>query len=130
MKNFRLILAALVFSVVTVNAQTTEKPKRTEAQKKEHKAHMEENKQRLALTSGQEASLKAINKKYMPEMKSIKKDNEGDRAEKLNKMKAIRDRKNEEVKAILSEAQYKTYLDLQKERKENWKDKRKQKRQE
>lgn len=129
MKNLKLILAALVFSAFTVNAQTAEKAKHTEDQKKEHKVRMDENKKLLALTPAQETSFKEINKKYMPEMKAVKKEHKGNREEKMKEMNAIRDRKNQEVKAILSETQYKTYLDLQKERKENWKNKRKEKKQ-
>ena len=124
MKNFKLLLAALVFSAFTANAQAQERPKRTEEQKKEHQEQRQENKKRLALTPDQESAFEAINKKYGPEMKALKK-SESSRDEKFKKMKEMRERKDNEVKGILSETQYQTYVAMQKERKQKMKEKRK-----
>lgn len=125
MKNFKLAFAAIVFSAFAANAQTQDKPKLTDAQKQEMKAQFKESKERLALTPDQEKSFIAINKKYAPEMKAVKQ-SETDRKEKHQKMKDLRDRKNDEIKAMLSEKQYQTYLEIQKERKQHRKDRRKE----
>ena len=123
MKNFKLAFAAIVFSAFAANAQTQDKPKLTDAQKQEMKAQFKESKERLALTPDQEKSFIAINKKYAPEMKAVKQ-SETDRKEKHQKMKDLRDRKNDEIKAMLSEKQYQTYLEIQ--RKQHRKDRRKE----
>ncbi|MFT3795797.1 hypothetical protein [Flavobacterium sp.] len=129
MKNLKLVFTALVLLAFMANMQAQEakpakqRPQLTEAQKEERKAQFEENKKRLALSPEQEKSFKEINKKFHQEIKGIK-DGEGDRTEKAKKVKEIKDRKDEEVKKILSEQQFKTYLDIQKERHKNRREKR------
>lgn len=130
MKNLKLVFTALALSafVCSIQAQdtkTTQAPKHTEAQKQERKAKFEEMKTKLALTPQQEQSFKEINKKFREEIKGVKAD-EGDRGAKFEKIKGIRDRKDNEMKKILSEQQYKTYLEIQNERHQKMKDKRKE----
>ena len=124
MKNLRLVVAALVISFSATQAKAQDKPKFTPEQKQEMKAQFEESKKRLALTPEQEKSFVEINKKYAPEMKAVK-ESETDRREKHQKRKDLRERRDAEIKAILSEKQYQTYLEIQKERKQSMKDKRK-----
>lgn len=133
MKNLKLVFTALLLSAFIGNIQaqdtkTAVAPKhkpQTEAQKQQRKAKFDEMKQKLALTPQQEQSFKDINKKFHEEIKGVK-TAEGDRTEKFGKIKAIRDRKDGEMKKILSEQQYKTYLEIQQERHQKMKDKRKE----
>ena len=76
----------------------------------------------MELTPEQEISFKAINQKYAAEMKGLRQTE--DRRDKREKGKDLRNRKNEEIKEILSEKQFQTYLEIQKERKWKIKEKR------
>ncbi len=126
MKNLKfsivIILLALFFSA-TVKAQTEKSL--PEDQKEEMLQQMQINKERLALTATQEPTFKDITKKYALKMKELKASNEG-KKDKFQKMKAIKNEKNTEMKTLLSDKQYKTYLTLQEERKEKIKDRKKQ----
>lgn len=130
MKNLKLIFTALLFVAFAGNIQAQDakpekkRPQLTETQKEERKAKFEENKKSLALSPEQEKSFVAINKKFKDELKALK-ETEGDRKEKGQKVKEIKDRKDAEMKKILSEQQFKTYLDIQKERHKHRKEQRK-----
>lgn len=130
MKNLKLIFTALLFVAFAANIQAQEakpekkRPQLTETQKEERKAKFEESKKRLALSPEQEKSFVAISKKFKDELKALK-ETEGDRKEKGQKVKEIKDRKDAEMKKILSEQQFKTYLDIQKERHKHRKEQRK-----
>lgn len=125
MKNLKAVLAALAISAFVTNVQAQDRPKLTDEQRQEMKAQFEESKKRLALTPEQEKSFKEIHQKYAPEMKSVRK-SESDKSDKRQKMKDLRERKDADIKAILSEQQYKTYLEMQKERHQKMRDKRKE----
>jgi DNA-directed RNA polymerase subunit H (RpoH/RPB5) len=126
MKNLKFTIAFALFLVIGLtksNAQTDKSL--TDDQKSEMIQQMKMDKEKLALTETQEPIFKEITKKYGVQLKEVKESSEAKR-DKFRKLKTIRDEKNAEVKALLSEEQYKTYLTLQEERKEKMKERRKQ----
>jgi hypothetical protein len=124
MKKFQILFAIALFTAATtVKAQ--DRPQLTEEQKQELAAQFQQNKERLALNPEQETPFKDISKKYAQEMKTVKESSD-DRRDKFKKFKDIRDRKNIEMKGLLSESQYKIYLQIQEERIEKMKERRKQ----
>jgi hypothetical protein len=126
MKNLKfsiLIILLVVFFSATTNAQTENSM--SEDQKEEMLQQMKISKERLALTATQEPTFREITKKYALKMKELKTSNEG-KKDKFQKMKAIKNEKNAEMKTLLSDEQYKTYLTLQEERKEKMKERKKQ----
>ena len=125
MKNLKLSLGILLFSILasnTTQAQTA--PKSADDKKQEIVNQMQENKARLALTPEQQIPFKNISKKYAEQIKEVR-TSSLDRKEKFEKIKEIQTDKNAEMKALLSEAQFKTYLQMQDERKAKMIDKRK-----
>ena len=96
----------------------------TEEQKEAFIAQAQENKERLQLSAAQEESYLDISVKYAEQMKQVK-DSEESRLGKYKQLKSIRDAKNKEMKALLSDSQYDTYLEIQKERKEEFRKNRK-----
>lgn len=123
MKNLKLVAAmALFFGLSTVSVSAQEKDKK--AQKMEQ---VKIAKEKLALTPDQEAKFMEVNKKYGSRMKAV---NQEARKERIKNLKTIKSERDAEMKSILSESQYKSYLELQEQRKakikERMKDRRKQ----
>jgi hypothetical protein len=119
MKNLKLILALTILFTMSANivtAQATDK-------KAEMKEQMKAAKEKLALTADQEPKFMEISKKYALKMKEIKDGNQGKR-DKFKAVKEIQSQKNEEIKMVLSEEQFKTYLQLQEERRAMMKERR------
>jgi hypothetical protein len=126
MKNLKLSIVITLLVVIfstTTNAQTDNSM--SEDQKEEMLQQTKISKERLALTATQEPTFREITKKYALKMKELKTSNEG-RKDKFQKMKAIKNEKNAEMKTLLSDEQYKTYLTLQDEKKEKMKERKKQ----
>jgi hypothetical protein len=71
--------------------------------------------EKLKLNEEQANKLKAINLKYAKRMQSEKKNLQNSKKESVAQMKELNTAQNEEVKAILSEEQYKNYLMLKKQ---------------
>ena len=94
----------------------------SDEQKQEIKAQIEKDHARLELTPEQETQFKSINQKYAAEMKGLRQTE--DRRDKREKGKDLRNRKNDEIKGVLSDKQYQTYLDIQNERKGRMKERR------
>jgi lipopolysaccharide export LptBFGC system permease protein LptF len=112
MKKIKLILALAFLFAISSNvatAQATDK-------KAEMKEQMKAAKEKLALTAEQEPKFMEISKKYALKMKELKDGNQ-DKREKFKSVKEIQSQKNEEIKTVLSEDQFKTYLQMQEERK-------------
>ena len=126
MKNLQLIFAISLFFTLSSNVlQAQAKPSLTEEQKSELVAHLKADKERLQLTAAQEKSFKEITKKYASLLKELK-DSDGNRKEKFQKLKEIQVLKSEEMKTVLSEKQFATYLEIQSERKAKMRESRKQ----
>ena len=117
MKNlkFALIITFLLsLNSNVISAQENDK-------KAEIVAEMKMAKEKLALSDTQEITFKEITKKYGLKMKAIK-DSDVDKRDKFKSMKSIRSEKNAEMKTLLSEEQYKAYIESQEERKAKMKD--------
>ena len=111
MKNlkFSLIIAFLLsINSNTINAQENDK-------KADVVAEMKIAKEKLALSESQEITFKEITKKYGLKMKAVK-DSDEPKRNKFKSMKSIKEDKNAEMKTLLSDEQYKVYIELQEER--------------
>ena len=126
MKNLKITLIAVLVAFLSnglVAQEKTDKPT-----KQERRAEMVEQfkiiKEKLALTPDQEVKFKEISKKYREKAKTIK-DVEGDRKEKRKQIMEVKSQKDAEMKAFLSESQFKTYLEIKDDMKEKHKEKMK-----
>ncbi|MGK4568615.1 hypothetical protein [Flavobacterium sp. 3HN19-14] len=120
MKNLKTSMTALAVGLlfsIGAKAQVQEEKKLTNEQKKEIVENMKVNVERLALTDAQKEPFKEITKKYAEKAKAIKAGDET-KIEKLKAAKALKEEKNAEMKTLLSESQYNTYLEIQNERKQ------------
>lgn len=125
MKNLKFTLALIIglaISSNTIQAQT--KPAMPEDRKTEMVNQLKLDKEKLALTKDQEASYMEISKKYGEKLKSLR-DNDAERSAKMKEVKDLRDQKDAEMKVLLSEDQFKKYKEIQDERKEKMKGRRK-----
>lgn len=125
MKNLKFTLALIIglaISSNTIQAQT--KPAMPEERKAEMANQLKMDKEKLALTKEQEASYMEISKKYGEKLKSLR-GNEEERKAKMKEVKDLRDQKDAEMKVLLSEDQFKKYKEIQEERKEKMKGRRK-----
>lgn len=124
MKNSKLIITGIIFSLsIAMNAQ--DKPKVSDEKKQEMVTKMKENRDRLNLTTEQEAPYKEITKRYALKLQGVK-GSTMVRFEKLEKFKELQTQKNEEMKKLLSPEQFKTYIEIQEERKVKMMEKRKE----
>ena len=120
MKNLKLIgLIALFVTMSTTQIVAQEK-----VNKAEREAQFKIAKEKLALSPDQEVKFKEMNKKYGAKMKEI---NQESRKEKIKTLKALKTEKDAEMKTLLSQSQYKTYLELQEDRIAKMKERRKEK---
>ena len=118
MKNLKLVaMMALCIGLQTIDVTAQEKDK-----KKERTEQIKITKEKLALSPDQEVKFMEVNKKYGSKMKEI---NQDTRKEKIRKLKAIKSERDAEMKILLSEAQYKSYLQIHEDRKAKRKAKRK-----
>ena len=117
MKKLQFIFALSLFFTLSSNVlQAQAKPSLAQESKTESIAQLKADKERLQLTVQQQESFKEITKKYASLLKELK-NSEGSRKEKFQKLKEIQDLKNEEMKTLLTEKQFATYLEIQTERK-------------
>lgn len=124
MKHLKTAFAMLTFTLISnaiVAQETTPSP---EEQKVEMAKQFKIAKEKLSLTPDQEIKFKEISKKYASKGKIIK-DGEGDKKAKHKLLLELKSQRNAEMKTILSEAQFKTYLQLKDERRERMKNKMK-----
>lgn len=124
MKNLKIIYTVALFSLtVAMNAQ--DKPNVSDEKKQEMVTKMKENRDRFNLTTEQEAPYKEITKRYALKLQGVK-GSTMVRFEKLEKFKELQTQKNEEMKKLLSPEQFKTYIEIQEERKVKMMEKRKE----
>lgn len=114
-----LLLMAVVISV-NVNAQS----KLTEEQKKELQAKYEEYKTKLNLSEAQEEKVKAINTTYFEGLAALK-ESGGSKLSRLKTFRKLSGEKDKQMKTVLDASQYETYKKMQKEMREEFKNKRK-----
>ncbi|PCE63712.1 hypothetical protein B7P33_10575 [Sediminicola luteus] len=104
MKKHLILVLVLSISVFGL-AQDKLKPKQKEAAKENLKQFMSD----LNLSEDQKESYLAISKKYGEQLKSLK-DSDAPKQEKLKEAQHIKTAKDTEMKNLLSDAQYQTYL--------------------
>jgi hypothetical protein len=115
-----LLVTAVAFSGY-VNAQS----KLTEEQKKELQAKYEEYKAKLNLSEEQQEKVRAINTTYFEGLASLK-ESGGSRLSKLKTYRKMSDEKDRQMKTVLDAKQYETYKAMQKEMREEFRNRRKQ----
>lgn len=116
------VIAIVMFVSSSVIAQETTL---NDEQKAKLKAHLQESFEKLNLSEEQKPKFKEITKKYAAQMKTLKTSNKR-KFVKLKEFKSIIDSKNKEMKALLSTEQYVVYEEMQKERLQKMKEKRKE----
>lgn len=114
-----LFVAILLTAAISGFSQS----KLTEAQKKEWKAKQEAYKAKLNLTEDQATKMEEINMAYLESLSELKQSG-GSRLSKLKKFKSLSNERDNKVKKILTEEQYKLYKEHQKEMKEDFKEQR------
>lgn len=111
----------LLFSTTQASfAQSKGKNLSTE-QKEELAANMEAYFTDLNLSEAQKTEFKEISEKYASQMKAVK-ESDAHKFQKFKKVKSIRKNKNAEMKKLLSDDQYKVYLEKQEEMQEKMKE--------
>jgi len=107
MKKIIGLCVVILLSSVSVFAQDKKDRKPDYNKRQERLA------ERLNLDEKQKADFQKLNEKYADKMKNEWKSMQAQREEQKQKMLALREQKNEEVKKILTEEQFKTYLEKQ-----------------
>lgn len=113
------LLLIAIYSTGVVSAQS----KLTEEQKKELQAKYESYKAQLNLTPEQEEKVKTINTTYFEGLAGIK-ESGGSKMSKLKTYRKLSDTRDKQMKEVLDKNQYETYKKMQKEMKEEMKNKR------
>ena len=127
MKNLKMILATVLFSVLFSNTiQAQDHPVLAPEKKEEIKNQMQANKDRLSLTPEQQVPYRGIIKLFAEKMRELRK-SQLTTSEKMIKMQEINAERDAEMKNLLTAEQYKTYLELQEERRSKIIDMRKPK---
>jgi len=118
-KKLWLFIALLLVGITNINAQT-KRENLSDEQKEEIKKNVEEYTTSLNLTDVQKTEFEAITEKYAKQMVAVR-DSGGAKFKKYKKLKSIRKNKDKEMKQLLNQEQFKTYLEKQEERKKQMK---------
>jgi Spy/CpxP family protein refolding chaperone len=117
MKNLKVVAIALLLSMLAINsAQGQEKPAVPAEQKQEMAKQNQQNKDRLGLTKEQQVPYKEIVKRYAQLMRELKGSGLPHDAKK-EKLTVLISQRDAELKALLTPEQYKTYTEIQEEKK-------------
>jgi len=119
-----LSFAAFVLGISITFAQGNE-PKLTEKQQEQMAESLEAYYAVLDLSEEQKTEFEAISKKYGAQMMEVR-DGSGGKMQKYKQVKAIRKEKDAEMKALLSDDQYKVYLEKQEELQDKMREQRSQ----
>lgn len=129
MKSLKILSFVLALFFVAINssfAQTQPAEKNlSEEEKAELASAMEEYFTAIDLTDEQKVEFEAITKKYAAEMRTVQ-ESSGGKLQKMKQLKSIRSNKNAEMKKLLSEDQYKIYLEKQDEMQQKMRENRNQ----
>lgn len=123
MKNLIAGIILMISFSFGASAQTV-RPKLSEDQKKELKAKMEAYKAELKLTAEQQPKFEELNLQFAEALAKLKEDN-GSKISKYRKLKAATGERNKQVKAILTDEQYKIFEAHRDELKEELQSRRK-----
>nr|WP_299341901.1 hypothetical protein [Allomuricauda sp.] len=119
------ILILAIVSLISTTAMGQERTL-TEEQRAQMEANLNEYSLKLDLSEEQKPKFVEITKRYGQQMRGLKDSDKG-RLAKYKEYKSIRKNKNAEMKAILSEEQYETYLETQEEMQQKMKENNKNK---
>ncbi len=114
MKRIQLLLFFLVASIGISLAQPGERGQRMSPEERENKMV-----EALALDEAQQAKLKAINENYRESFTELRKEMQAaadNREELREKMKTNMDKRNQEIRALLTPEQVKKFDEMQKQR--------------
>ncbi len=125
MKSLKILSLFLALFLVGANTSfaQSQKTELTDEQKEELAQNMEEFLEVLDLSEEQKPKFEAITKKYAEQMKAVK-ESGGGKYKMYKKVKSIQKNKNSEMEKLLSEDQYKVYLEKQEEMQKEMKEKR------
>lgn len=118
-----LLKIALLLTLIYSSAVASAQSKLTEEQKKELQAKYESYKAQLNLTPEQEEKVKTINTTYFEGLAGIK-ESGGSKMSKFKTYRKLSDTRDKQMKEVLDKNQYETYKKMQKEMKEEMKNKR------
>ncbi len=122
MKRIQLLLVFLVASIGISLAQPGERGQRMSPEERENKMV-----EALALDEAQQAKLKAINENYRESFTELRKEMQAaadNREELREKMKTNMDKRNQEIRALLTPEQVKKFDEMQKQREDRMKNRR------
>jgi hypothetical protein len=121
MKNILTLFAMIVLSTVSISssAQSKMTPEEKEALKAKFAAY----KEKLSLSEDQSVKVEAINATYFEGLSQLKNSNER-KMSRYKKFKALQSTRDQQMKEVLNEEQYKMYKEFQKEIREDLKESR------
>ena len=121
MKNFKKTIALFVIALFASHvAQAQENPQKSEKREMLRK-RMEETATRLQLTPEQQTKVAEINRGFAEKLRGQKKES---KTKQIKEMKAVKAERDAAMKQVLNESQYTKYLEIQNERKAEFKQKR------
>lgn len=108
-------MLALMFAclAITVTAQS----RMTEEQKQEARARYEAYKTKLNFSPEQSQKVESINSDFFEDLSRLKEES-GSKLSKLKKLKALSGKRDDQMKQVLDDRQYKLYKEQQKEMRE------------
>jgi hypothetical protein len=125
MKNVKTVLACVMALCLSTVTQAQEKAQAADSQRQESVDRLKSDVSRLSLTEEQKAPFLEITKKYAEKVKAVNANTDLSKIDRLKEVKTLRIAKDEEVKSLLTEEQFKTYQEIREERKEKRREKRK-----
>ena len=123
MKFLKFTLAAVLFAALSTTVQAQDRPNLPPEQMQELVNYQQESVERLALTPEQQEPFREISTRYFRENRDTKK-SDIRVTEKFRKIKENQEKKDAEMKKLLTETQYATYLIIQQERRDKMQGKR------
>lgn len=118
-----LILVCLLFLVIGVSAQS----RLTEEQREEAIVRYQEYLERLNLTEDQKPKVEEINMNFFEGLSNLKQSS-GSRLDKYRTFKELSDKRDAEMKKVLTREQYAIYKENQQEQRQNFKERRRSQR--
>lgn len=125
MKNVKKALTCLMMLVCGAVMQAQEKKEINEEQRQEFIDQLKADTAKLSLTEEQKPAFMEITKKYAEKAKEVNANTTLSKIDKLKEVKTLRIAKDEEMKTLLSEEQFKVYQEIREERKERRRERRK-----
>ncbi|WP_289054622.1 hypothetical protein [Carboxylicivirga marina] len=114
MGNKLVVIALLMMSLIACNTNGQQRKRASAEDMAKHQTEMME--KSLDLSSEQSKTVSELNLKYAEKFKKIKEEAGGDR-EKMRTLRGeLLNKKNDELKEVLSEEQFEKYIKLEEER--------------